>query len=79
MTKQEDEIRLKDLLSVFNKEDYKDLIYILDRDQKRYHQEQLTLGVVSGSFTEKNLEQAWNDGVNAEASRCGEFDVENYS
>ena len=47
MTEQEDEIRLKELLSVFGKERYRDLINILDRDQKRYHKEQLILFGVS--------------------------------
>ena len=42
MTAKEDEIRLKELLSVFGKERYRELINILDRDQKRYHKEQLT-------------------------------------
>ena len=47
MTEQEDEIRLKELLSVFGKERYRELINILDRDQKRYHKEQLILSGVS--------------------------------
>ena len=47
MTEQQDEIRLKELLSVFGKDKYKEIIEILDRDQKRYHKEQLKLCVVS--------------------------------
>jgi hypothetical protein len=43
MTKQEDEIRLKDLLDIYSKEEYKEIIEILNRDQKRHHQEQLIL------------------------------------
>ena len=39
---------------------------------------QLRIGSVSGSFTEKDMEQAWNDGVNAERNRSGEFDIDNY-
>ena len=47
MTEQEDEIRLKDLLDLYSKEQYKEIIEILNRDQKRYHKEQLILsGVV---------------------------------
>ena len=47
MTEQEDEIRLKDLLDIYSKEQYKEIIEILNRDQKRYHKEQLILsGVV---------------------------------
>lgn len=41
MTKEQDEIRLKDLLGIFSNEDYKDLIGILKRDQERYHKEQV--------------------------------------
>ncbi len=36
------------------------------------------IGDVSGSFTWQNVEQSWNDGINAEKNRCGEFDIENY-
>tara|TARA_R110000782_G_C14631653_1_gene394498 strand:- start:254 stop:493 length:240 start_codon:yes stop_codon:yes gene_type:complete len=47
MTEQEDGIRLKDLLDIYSKEEYKEIIEILNRDQKRYHQEQLSIhGVV---------------------------------
>ena len=35
-----DEIRLKELLSVFSKSEYKEIIQILHRDQVRYHKEQ---------------------------------------
>ena len=48
MTEQKDEIRLKELLSRFNTEEYKELIEILDRDQKRYHTEQLRIAGVVG-------------------------------
>jgi len=48
MTEQKDEIRLKELLSVFGEDRQKEIIEILHRDQIRYHQEQLFLsGVVS--------------------------------
>lgn len=44
MTQEEkDEIRLKGLLDIFSKEEHRELIEILDRDQKRYHKEQLAL------------------------------------
>ena len=47
MTEQKDEIRLKQLLSVFGEDRQKEIIEILHRDQIRYHQEQLILsGVV---------------------------------
>jgi hypothetical protein len=42
------------------------------------HQEQLRIGGVSGMFSAKQMEQAFNDGVKAEQQRCGEFDIENY-
>jgi hypothetical protein len=48
MTEQEDGIRLKDLLDIYSKEEYKEIIEILNRDQKRYHQEQLILSGVVG-------------------------------
>ena len=43
-----------------------------------YKKEQLRIGGVSGSFTEQDIEQAWNDGVNSERNRSGEFDIDNY-
>ena len=48
MTEQKDEIRLKQLLSIFGEDRQKEIIEILHRDQIRYHQEQLILsGVVN--------------------------------
>ena len=47
MTAEEDEIRLKDLLDIYSKEQYKEIIEILNRDQKRYYKEQLAIHVVS--------------------------------
>ena len=38
----------------------------------------LTLTDVSSMFSAKQMEQAYNDGVEAEQQRCGEFDIENY-
>jgi chromosome segregation and condensation protein ScpB len=53
MTEQEDEIRLKELLSVFGEDRQKEIIEILNRDQKRYHKEQLILsGVRLSLFNE---------------------------
>ena len=40
--------------------------------------EQLTIPVVSGMFSTEQMEQAYNDGVEAEQQRCGEFNIENY-
>ena len=39
---------------------------------------QLTLTDVSSMFSAKQMEKAYNDGVEAEQQRCGEFDIENY-
>lgn len=33
---------------------------------------------VSGMFSTEQMEQAYNDGVEAEQQRCGEFNIENY-
>jgi hypothetical protein len=65
MTEEEDGERLKDLLDIFSKEDYKDLIDILKRDQDRHHQEQLKLLNIDNvsnccNDTEKRL--AYNKG-----------------
>ncbi len=38
----------------------------------------LTLTDVSSMFSAKQMEQAFNDGIEAEQQRCGEFDIENY-
>ena len=38
----------------------------------------LTLTDVSSMFSAKQMEQAFNDGVEAEQQRCGEFNIENY-
>ena len=50
MTEKQDEKRLKELLSVFNNKDKKELIEILNRDQIRYHKEQLRISSVSERF-----------------------------
>ncbi len=39
--------------------------------------EQLTLTDVSSMFSAKQMEQAFNDGIESEKQRCGEFDIEN--
>ena len=39
---------------------------------------QLTLTDVSSMFSAKQMEKAFNDGVEAEQQRCCEFDIENY-
>ena len=39
---------------------------------------QLNLTDVSSMFSAKQMEQAFNDGVEAEQQRCGEFNIENY-
>ena len=38
----------------------------------------LTLTDVSSMFSTEQMEQAYNDGVEAEQQRCGEFNIENY-
>jgi hypothetical protein len=38
----------------------------------------LTLTDIGSMFSAKQMEQAYNDGVEAEQQRCGEFDIENY-
>ena len=40
--------------------------------------EQLTLTSVSSMFSAEQMEKAYNDGVEAEQQRCGDFDIENY-
>jgi len=55
MTEQKDEIRLKELLSVFGEDRQKEIIEILHRDQIRYHKEQLALYGVSSSLLEIDL------------------------
>tara|TARA_R110001592_G_scaffold1669_1_gene9896 strand:+ start:514 stop:807 length:294 start_codon:yes stop_codon:yes gene_type:complete len=60
MTAEEDEIRLKDLLDIYSKEQYKEIIEILNRDQKRYHKEQCTIPSVSSS-TEHKKHMVWDE------------------
>ena len=55
MTEQKDEIRLKELLSVFGEDRQKEIIEILHRDQIRYHKEQLILSGVSSSAFKDEL------------------------
>jgi len=50
-----------------NKDDEKDLINDL-----------FALTDVSSMFSAEQMEQAFNDGAEAEQQRCGEFDIENY-
>jgi len=38
----------------------------------------LSLYNVSSMFSAKQMEQAFNDGAEAEQDRCGEFNIENY-
>ena len=38
----------------------------------------LILPVVSGMFSEQQMEDAYNSGAEAEQQRCGYFDIENY-
>ena len=55
-------------------EKHKELIkYVKEETEK-----QLTLTDVSSMFSAEQMEQAFNDGVEAEQQRCGEFDIENY-
>ena len=71
MTEQKDEIRLKELLSVFGEDRQKEIIEILNRDQKRYHKEQLILSGVSNrrelliAFLEMNNWLSLEDEENA--------------
>lgn len=39
---------------------------------------QCNIPVVSSMFSAEQMEKAFNDGVEAEQKRCGEFDIENY-
>jgi hypothetical protein len=41
-------------------------------------QQVLDLFSVSSMFSAEQMEQAFNDGIEAEQQRCGEFDIENY-
>jgi hypothetical protein len=41
-------------------------------------EKQLLLHNVSSMFSAKQMEQAYNDGVEAEQQRCCEFNIENY-
>lgn len=38
----------------------------------------LILTDVSSMFSAEQMEKAYNDGVEAEQQRCGDFDIENY-
>ena len=40
--------------------------------------EQLLLSSVTKLFTEKQMEESFNDGIACEKQRCGYFDVDNY-
>ena len=78
MTEQEDEIRLKDLLDIYSKEQYKEIIEILNRDQKRYHKEQLTLsGVVdSKRFTDTDLLNGYQAGCIEQINGCRDLGLD---
>ncbi|NRA92186.1 MAG: hypothetical protein HRU26_05780 [Psychroserpens sp.] len=58
---------------VINKEEEKTLLNKLNAIK-----EQLRIGDVSSMFSAKQMEQAFNDGLEAEQQRCGEFNIENY-
>lgn len=41
-------------------------------------EKQLNIPVVSGMFSEEQMEQAWTDGAGCGETRSGFFDIENY-
>jgi hypothetical protein len=43
-----------------------------------YLKKEENLSGVSSTFCAKKMEHAYNDGVEAQEQRCGEFDIENY-
>ena len=74
--------KLKEILKnyLYNGGDRIDVTMVLALiDQCRKDtKEQLLLHNVSSMFSAEQMEQAFNDGVNTEKDRCGEFDIENY-
>jgi len=54
------------------------MVLALIQQCKKDTKEQLTLTDVSSMFSAKQMEQAFNDGIEAEQQRCCEFDIENY-
>jgi len=60
-------------IEVYKADVVKLIHYIEELEQK------LTLTDVSSMFSAKQMEQAFNDGVEAEQQRCGEFEIENYA
>ena len=55
-------------------EEHKELVEHIRETTKK----QLLISGVSGMFSAEQMEQAYNDGVEAEQQRCGEFNIENY-
>ena len=41
-------------------------------------EQKLNIDDTSSTFSDKQMEQAYNDGVEAEKQRCGGFDIRNY-
>lgn len=73
MTEKQDEIRLKELLSVFGKDRQKEIIEILHRDQIRYHKEQLRLYRVSKSFYCNNEVIGLKTQCNKQCKECRDW------
>ena len=53
---------------------YKHVVDFIKKDRKQ----QLILSGVIGMFSVEQIEKAFDDGIESEKQRCGEFDVENY-
>lgn len=50
----------------------------MTKDIEQAIAEQLRLNGVSSMFSAEQMEQAFNDGIESEKQRCGEFNIENY-
>jgi hypothetical protein len=54
------------------------MLLLKDETEIEAFKQQLRLHNVSSMFSAKQMEKAFNDGVEAEQQRCGEFNIENY-
>ena len=69
---------IENSFSSFGKTSRGTKLYVINEFDLEELKQKLTLTDVSSMFSAKQMEQAFNDGVEAEQQRCCEFDIENY-
>jgi hypothetical protein len=78
MKNKQDILKLHPMIGILTPLQWDEIHKAMDDYLNEYKAEQLTLTDVSSMFSAEQMEKAFDDGVEAEQQRCGEFDIENY-